>query len=298
MTRISWVCDWDCMIGEGGGGEMSEKVVITEGIRRGHDIELCTPNTADKNKVFKSDLVIIGNASRLSQQFLAQVSEQQEIVMYVHDFWPLCKFRLFYSDLEKCKTLCPNLALAKKLLLASSLNIFLSPLHKKLWMRAIPELELERSYLHVSPVDTNLFVPLDVPKVPTSTLCINCLMKFKDLDNVIKYAEEHLERTITCVGGQEKGIQLPPNIVPVGAVSQEELPGMYSQSEEFLHLPNYVEPCGRSTIEAKLCDIPLKLNKLVGVASYKEFKWDRERFAEWIAGSARRFWRKLEEEVM
>ena len=298
MTRISWICDHDCMIGEGGGGELSEKVVIMEGIRRGHDIDMCTPNTPDKNSVFKSDIAVIGNASRFSPQFLAQVSEQQEIVNYIHDFWPLCKFRLFYSDLEKCKTICPNLPLAKKLLLSSSLNIFLSPLHKRIWLRAIPQLETKASYLHVSPVDTNLFVPLDVPKVPKSTLCINCLMKFKDLDNVITYAEEHPERTITCVGGQEKGVQLPPNIVPVGGVSQEELPGMYAQSEEFLHLPLYCEPCGRSTIEAKLCDIPLKLNKLVGVASYKEFKYSRDEFVEWIAGSARRFWRELEKEVL
>jgi hypothetical protein len=297
MTKISWICDHDCMIGEGGGGELSEKVVITEGIRRGHDIELCTPNTPDKNKVFKSDIVIIGSGSRLPQQFLVQVSERQEIVNYIHDFWPLCKFRLFYSDLEKCKTICSGLGLAKKLLLSSSLNIYLSPLHKRIWLRAIPELALQMSYLHVSPVDTNLFVPLDVPKIPNSSLCINCLMKFKDLENVITYAKEHPERTITCVGGQEKGVQLPPNIVPVGGVSQDQLPSMYAQSEEYLHLPNYVEPCGRSTIEAKLCDIPMKLNKLVGVASYPEFKWDRERFAAWIENSAHRFWRKLEQEV-
>ncbi len=295
MTKISWICDLDCMIGEGGGGELSEKVVITEGIKRGHEIELCTPNTPDKSKVLKSDLVILGSGSRFPQQFLAQVSEQQEIVMYVHDFWPLCKFRLFYSDLEKCKTLCPTLPFAKKLLLSSSLNIFLSPLHKRIWVRAIPELKEKDDYLHVSPVDTNLFVPLDVSKVPNSSLCINCLLKFKDLENVISYAKEHPERTITCVGGQEKGVQLPPNIVPVGGVAQDQLPGMYSQSEEYLHLPNYCEPCGRSTIEAKLCGAPLKLNKLVGVESYKEFKYSRDKFAEWIAGSARRFWRRVEE---
>ena len=298
MTRISWICDYDCMIGEGGGGELSEKVVIMDGIRRGHDIDRCTPNTPDKNRVFKSDISIIGNASRFSAQFLAQVSEQQEIVNYIHDFWPLCKFRLFYSDLEKCKTICSGLGLAKKLLLSSSLNIYLSPLHKRIWLRAIPELKEEDDYLHVSPVDTNLFVPLDVQKVPKSTLCINCLMKFKDLDNVIQYAEEHTERTITCVGGQEKGVQLPPNIVPVGGVAQDQLPSMYSQSEEYIHLPLYCEPCGRSTIEAKLCGTPLKLNKLVGVASYKEFKYSRDEFAEWIAGSARRFWREIETEVL
>jgi hypothetical protein len=73
---------------------------------------------------------------------------------------------------------------------------------------------------------------------------------------------------------------------------------MLAQTEEFLHLPQYTEPCGRTTIEAKLCGAPLKLNKLVGVASYNEFKYDRDRFAAWIEDSARRFWRKIDKGVL
>jgi hypothetical protein len=286
------------MIGEGGGGELSERAVITEGIRRGHDIELCTPSTPNKSIILKAEIAIIGNASRFSPQYLAQVSEQQELVMYIHDFWPLCRHRLFYSALDKCKTTCPHLPFAKKMLLSSSLNIFLSPLHKKMWLRAIPELKGVKTYLHVSPVDTKTFVPLDVPKIPNSTLCVNCLLKFKDLENVIQYAKTNPERTITCVGAKEANGKLPPNVIPIGAVSQEELPGMYVQTEEFLHIPNYCEPCGRTTIEAKLCGAPLKLNKLVGVASFKEFKYDRDRFAKWIAGSSTRFWKAIEKGVL
>jgi hypothetical protein len=298
MTKISWICDYDCMIGEGGGGELSERAVIVEGIRRGHDILMCTPNTPNKNAVMNADLAIIGNASRFSTRYLAQVSEQQEVVLYIHDFWPLCKHRLFYSALDKCKTTCPHLPFAKKMLLSSSLNIFLSPLHKKMWLRAIPELKDIEAYLHVSPVDTKTFVPLDAPKIPNSTLCVNCLLKFKDLDNVIQYAKAYPERTITCVGAKEANVKLPPNVIPIGAVSPAEMPGMFAQSEEFLHLPNYIEPCGRTVIEAKLCGAPLKLNKLVGVASFKEFKYDRGRFAAWIGDSARRFWNKVEKEVI
>lgn len=299
MTKISWICDFDCMIGEGGGGELSERAVIVEGIRRGHDILMCTPNTPNKNAVMNADLAIIGNASRFSTQYLVQVSEQQQLVMYIHDFWPLCRHRLFYSDLNKCKTTCQHLPFAKKMLLSSSLNIFLSPLHKMMWLRAIPDLKDIGSYLQVSPVDTEKFVPLDVPKLPNSTLCVNCLLKFKDLENVIKYAKIHPERTITCVGAKEANVKLPPNVIPIGAVSQEELPGMYVQTEEFLHLPNYCEPCGRSVIEAKLCGVPkLTLNELVGAASYKEFKYDRDEFAKWIEGSARMFWSKIEKEVL
>ena len=295
MPKIGWVCDYDCMVGEGGGGELSERAVIVEGIKRGHDIEIVTPHTPNKQGVLTADIVILGSGSRFSPQLLAQLVEQQEVVMYLHDFWPLCKYRLFYSDLEKCKTTCPNLPLTKKLLLSSTLRIFLSPLHQRLWERAIPELADRDAYLHVSPVDTDLFQPMDVPKVPNSSLCVNCLARFKDLDNTIKYAKKHPERTITCIGAQEPNVKLPANIVPIGNVPQVEMPGMYAQTEEFLHLVNYCEPCGRTTIEAKLCNTPLKLNKLVGVASYKEFKYGRDKFAAWIKDSPRRFWRKIEE---
>ena len=299
MTAISWISDWNCMTGEGGGGEMSERAVIEEGIRRGHEIELVTPNSPNQNKVASTDFIIMGNATRFAPRFLAQLSEQQEIVMYVHDFWPLCRFHLFYPDLERCKTICPNLSFAKKLLLSSSLNIYLSPLHQKLWYRAIPELADRPSYLHVSSVDTKTFIPMDVPKLPNSSLCVNCLLKFKDLKNVIQYAKEHPERTITCAGAKEGGMEYPENIVPIGQVSPTDLPGMLSQTEEFLHIPNYCEPCGRTTIEAKLCDVPkLVLNKLVGVASYKEFKYSRDEFSDWIADSARRFWKQIEGEVL
>jgi hypothetical protein len=125
------------------------------------------------------------------------------------------------------------------------------------------------------------------------------LLKFKDLENVIQYAKTHPERTITCVGAKEANVKLPSNVIPIGAVSPEELPGMYVQTEEFLHIPNYCEPCGRTVIEAKLCGVPkLVLNELVGVASYPEFKYDRDEFAKWIGGSARIFWEQVEEVIV
>jgi glycosyltransferase involved in cell wall biosynthesis len=299
MTKIAWIADYNPLEGQGGGAELSEKAVILEGIRKGHEINLFIPNTPQPNEVLNADFVIIGNASRWAPNLLSKVIEQQEVVNYVHDFSPLCHYRLFFPDLEKCKTTCPNLLFTKKMMLNSSLNIFLSPLHYKVWKRVLPELEDVPHYLHVSTVDTSLFKPLDVPKVPNSALCVNCLLKFKDLDNVIKYANENTDKTITCVGGKEDKLKLPQNIVYIGGVPNAQLPGMYSQTEAFFHCPSTVEPCGRSTIEAKLCGVPkLILNKLVGVASYKEFKYDREEFAQWVEDSPKRFWKAIEKEVL
>lgn len=298
MIKVAWICDYNPLTSEGGGAELSEKEVILEGIRKGYEINLFTPNTPQPKEVLTADFVIIGNASQWAPNFLSRIIEQQEVVNYVHDFFPLCHYRLYFPDLEKCKTTCPHLSYTKKMMLNSSLNIFLSPLHYKVWKRVLPELEDVPHYFHVSSVDSSVFKPLDVPKAPNSVLCVNCLLKFKDLDNVIKYANENTDKTITCIGAKENKVRLPSNIVYLGGMSQVELPGMYSQTEAFFHCPSTLEPCGRSTIEAKLCGVPkLILNKLVGVVSYKEFKYERDDFAKWVSKSPQRFWKKIEKEV-
>ena len=297
MTKISWIADYNPLEGQGGGAELSEKAVILEGIRKGYEINLFTSNTTQPNEVLNADFVIIGNASRWPPNFLSRIIEQQEVVNYVHDFFPLCHYRLYFPDLEKCKTTCPHLSYTKKMMLNSSLNIFLSPIHYNVWKRVLPELEDVPRYLHVSTVDSSLFKPLDVPKVANSVLCVNCLLKFKDYDNVIKYANENTDKTIMCIGAKEN--KVPSNIVCLGGIPQVELPGMYSQTEAFFHCPSTVDPCSRATIEAKLCGVPkLILNKLVGVASYKEFKYDRVEFGRWVEDSPKRFWKEIEKEVM
>ena len=296
--KVAFISDYNCMGGEGSGAELSEKAVLLEGIRKGYDIQLFTPNSPQPNEVFNADFIIIGNASRWASSFLSKLIEQQEVINYIHDSFPLCKWRLFYPDLPKCR-ICPNLSFAKKMLLNSTLNIFLSPLHYRMWKRVLAELKDVPSYLHVSTVDINLFKPSNTLKIPNSVLCINCLLKCKDLDNVIKYAEDNPDKTITCVGGIEEKLKLPRNIDYIGGVPNTQLPNMYAQTEAFFHCPNTIDACSRATIEAKLSGVKrLILNKLIGVASYKEFRYERAEFANWIDGSPKRFWEAIQKEVM
>ena len=298
MTKISWIQDFN-IFEPHGGAELSDKAVFKEGVKRGYDMELVNPETANIQNVISDDLVIISNASRYSPDFLSKIVETTEYVIYQHDFVFLCKWRLFYPDLDKCKNTCPVLPFTRKMMLNSSLNIFLSPLHYNVWKRVLPELKDIPHHLHVSTVDTSVFKPLDTPKVPNSVLCINCLLKFKDLDNIIEYAQKNPDKRITSIGGIEGGVKLPQNIAYMGGVQNTQLPQIYAQTEAFFHKPNTVEPCGRTTIEAKLCGVPnLILNNLVGVASYPQFKYERDKFAKWVQGGPKRFWAKIEKEVL
>ena len=298
MTKIAWIADFNPFTGAGSGAELSEKAVIEEGIRKGQSIDLCLPNTPAMNEVHKADLVVIGNAQRFPQQYLAKVSETTEYVMFLHDQWPHCVHRVFYPDLQKCKTTCPYISFTKKMLLNASLNIFLSPLHYRVYQRGIPEIKDVEHYLHVPTVKME---PVDVPRIPNSVIGINVLYSFKSKENDLAYATEHPELTFTFYGGTDDpkiSEKLPKNCVVMGHIPQGEMSSIYSQAQSFIHLPNHVMACERCVIEAKLCKVPsLILNKLVGVVSYPEFrKLSYDDFADWVGNSANRFWDKIEKE--
>ena len=297
--KVAWICDYNQFAGEGSGAELSEKSVIEEGIRKGYSIDLVLPNTPAINEVHRADLVIIGSTTRFSRQYLAKVTETTKYVMFLHDMSPICSWRAFFPDLPKCKKTCPNLNFTKKLLLNSSLNIFLTPLHYRVWCRVIPEIKNIEHYLHVPTVKME---PIDgVQRIPNSVVGINVLWSFK-AGNVLAYATEHPELTFTFYGGTDNPKivnELPKNCVAMGRVAQEEMAGIYSQAQSFIHLPSHVMAAERTVIEAKLCGIPkLILNKLVGVTSYKQFKYDRDDFAAWVGNSANRFWEKIEKEML
>lgn len=312
--KVVFIADHNCLGGEGGGAEMSEREVIMEGIMRGYDIHIVSPSSpilsANNLNQFLTfiadvDLAVIGNASRFSRQLLEKITETTEYVFYVHDFFPLCHYRLYFPDLDKCKTTCKNLPFTKKFMLNSSLNIFLSPLHFRVWQRVIPELADAPYHLHPSTIDPERFRPLEVPKVPNSVLGVNSLLQFKGRDNVLDYAKHHPDKTFTFVGGIEPGTKLLPNCHYIGWVPQVEMPGMYAQSEYVVHLPSTVEPFSRICMEAYLCGAKIIGNKLIGAFSYPQFKskskrkkYNRDELAEWLVDGPKRFWKRLEGEVL
>lgn len=278
-----------------GGGALSDHAVIIEGIRRGHEIEVVNSETIITIGVRNFDLLVISNAFKASPDLLVRSSKALPYVMYLHDYFPGCPYHLHYPWAEKCKS-CKNLPLVRELLLNSHLNIFLSPLHLQAWSWMIPELKDHPHHLHVSPVDTELFKPMEgVQRIPNSVLTINTLLEFKGLENTLKYMQEHPEKHFTYIGAKDDRIPLPKNVGAYGFVAGSTLPEFYNQAEAFLMLPSNPEPCCRTVIEAKLCGVPkLIINDLVGVASYPEFNLSLDKFREWVAGSSGRFWDKIE----
>lgn len=293
--RIAWLTDYNPMEASAAGGALSDRACVIEGIKRGHSFDVVNKDTLKAIGIANFDLMIISNAHFFDLNELLQASRIVPYIFYSHDYWPLCQYKLFYAMQEKCKH-CKNLPFTRQLLLNSILNIFLSPLHLEAWSYAIPELKDHAHHLHVSPVDTELFHPIEgVKRIPNSVLGINSLVRFKGASKVLEYVREHPELIFTFVGAKDEDINLPGNAVFTGYVANSTLPEFYSQAEHFIHLPTNIMPCERTVIEAMLCEVPkLILNENVGVASYSEFKLKGEEFRQWIANSPKRFWDRIE----
>jgi len=292
--RVLWLQDIGPFCQQGG-AQLSDHACILEGIRRGHEVVIGLPEYVREGALEHSDLVVVSNATRFDARFLVRAAERRPYVMYLHDYWPLCKYRLYYPMLEKCRR-CGSLGFARRMLLGSSLNVFLSPLHLDAWAFVIPELRGHPRHLHPSPVDTERFRPTGSRRVPNTVLGVNCLLPFKGAERVLEYAAQHPELSFTFVGARGNA-KLPGNCRFLGYVPNERMPELYSTCEYFVHLPKSPQPCERTAIEAKLCGAKLIINPLVGAASYDWFRRDVETVRKHIRGAPAKFWESIEREV-
>lgn len=292
--RIAWLTDFNPFEPTPGGGALSDRACIVKGMQLGHKIDIISSDSLGAAGLANYDLLVVSNAFRIDPGLLIQTSSILPYIMYLHDYWPLCPYHLYYPMTIKCKT-CNNLPFTRELLLNSLMNIYLSPLHLETWSYVIPELKEQDHYLHVSPVDTELFEPLEVPRIPNSVLMVNSLLDYKGAENTLKFINENKDLAFTYIGAKDDKYKLPPNVGSYGYVAPGTLPEFYSQAESFLFLPSTPQPCTRTVIEAKLCGVPkLIINDLVGVASFPEFKLQDGEFRKWIEESPYRFWLAIE----
>lgn len=293
--RIAWITDYNPFDVTPGGGALSDKACIIKGMQTGHTIDIISSDALGAAGIANYDLMVVSNAFKINFNELLHATKILPYVMYLHDYWPLCTYHLYYPMTQKCKV-CSNLSVTLELLLNSKLNIYLSPLHLDAWSYVIPELKEHPHYLHVSPVDTELFRHIEgVQRIPNSVLMVNSLLDYKGAENTLKHITDHKDLAFTHIGAKDDKYPLPHNVGVYGYVAPSTLPEFYSQAESFLFLPNTPQPCTRTVIEAKLCGVPkLILNDLVGVASFPEFKLQGDEFRQWIAESPYRFWLAVE----
>lgn len=290
--KFTWIQDLDFM-SQSGGAQNTDKVHFLEGIRRGHDMSILTPQ-ADSNILLTDDSpVIISNmmAGFRLELFQQLVERRKPCIWFFHDYQPLCKYRLFYPMLGKCKS-CHRKENWLPIFLEARLLIWLSPLHRESWLWSCPELEQKPYAIVPSPIEPSQFYDMKLPR--EGIICVTSLFEFKGRKCVLQWAKDHSDQKITCVGGNPlPGEPLPPNCRDVGQIPPWQMNETYNKHKMFLHLPATPQPFDRTVPEAYLAGCDVIGNKLVGALSYDWFR-SRGEVAEHCGSSSRLFWEKIE----
>ena len=264
-----------------GGAEQTDRAHIVHGLRMGHDIEVVTPMSP--LNVSWADLVVVSNAAAFRVEELKAVSAPY--VLLLHDYWGLCRWRLFYPMLDKCRD-CYLKPRFLPLLFGSELIVWLSPLHRESWLFTYPELEHHPHALVPSAIDVDQFFDMGLQR--HGAVAVNSGLKFKGYDQVRDWAEEHGEAAVTLVGPVEG--PMPPNVALVGHVPVREMNHLYNRHERLLHLPQNPMPFDRTVAEAYLAGCEVQANELVGALSWPFFREGRDGVRQALKTASSDFW--------
>ncbi|TMK98002.1 MAG: glycosyltransferase [Actinobacteria bacterium] len=188
------------------------------------------------------------------------------------------------GDVASCPATCSR-NFANRIYRQARVAVFVSPMHRRL-IEAVIGVPLPQSVVYSRPqIDTSRFRPLGLPR-DIDVLYVGSINKAKGYENLIaRFGADRL----TFVGPNYLGKPVQGNWL--GPVSQELLPTVYNRARIFAHLPEWIEPMGRTVVEAALCGCELVLNDRVGVTSYPPRDWqDPTR----VGANAERFWSDLE----
>ena len=286
---ISWLQDMDIM-SESGGAQLTDRAHFYEGIRRGHDLELITPQS-QVNAL--PTPVVVSNASLFPLDLFQDLQRSgKPYIFFCHDYWPICKYRLYYPMADLCKS-CYLKERWLPILAGARLIIWLSPLHRESWLWLYPELASVPYHLAPSPVNPGKFRDLGGER--QGVVAVDSLADFKGKKHVLKWAAEHPQVRVAFVG-PANGAVLPANCRVLGWVPYSEMNQVYNHYEALLHLPQSPSPFDRTTAEAYLAGCRIIGNPLIGALSYPWFT-SREEVANHCRNSPREFWEAVEKVI-
>jgi len=293
--KVAFLQDMDFHIHKGG-AELSDSFVFNEGLRRGYDMRLVLPESFSKTIVDQSDMFIISNATRFRKEDLLYIAQNKPCVMYLHDYFPLCNYRLYFPMISKC-TKCKNKPFAEALLTKSILNVFLSPLHLKAFSSIIPSIRDHPYHLHPSTIDVDLFRPNNgIKRLENTALAVNPFT-FKGLENLIAYKKENPDIEYHWLGHSDQPDKLEKSgWKHLPRVLHEDMPKLYSTYQYYVHLPNSPQPFERTICEAYMCGCSLIVTPLIGAMSYDWFV-SREEVRKHVKDPHKQFWEAVEKHV-
>ena len=280
-----------------GGAQYTDEGMVIEGIRQGHWISTRQANDYSLQEIEESDLVIASNIVTFNNRQLEGLMENGTPVIYfLHDH-NFCKWRAYFPMGPPCNEECLRRALWEKLYYEAKGIIYLSPLHFESHKTWFPTLDTVPHLITPPPIRLEQFVERDkdlkLERVANSVVYVGPMIRYKGIENILKYAEEHPEYNYHFVGPdfddwEAKVVQAGHKYW--GKIANTALWKIYRRYEYFIHLPSYPMPAERTAIEAAICGCKLIVNDLVGMTSYPWFHEGRDSIIKHTTESPKRFW--------
>ena len=276
--KIAWVADFTVQDYKSGGAQYTNEMYIKEGIKRGHKIDILTKEFDLTNGY---SFYILNNITHFSNQFLNKIIDGKKNYMRIeHDYYTLDNINNF-----------------PKLFKNSFLNIFMSDIHMNEYLKKI---EVHNADYITSPVDIEKFIPKG-DKDNKMVVWVGSFSPHKGVKNILSYAKTKSRWTFYLFGknlGPEylNRSTVPENCKIMGEVEQDELIKYYQKARYVIHLPNWIEPTGRSVMEGYLCGCDLIINNRVGYM-HEDWNWNDYEEIKSYCKTEKELWIKIEDRL-
>jgi glycosyltransferase involved in cell wall biosynthesis len=303
--KISWLSYLDPFVFSGG-GELSNRTLIEIGRRRGHQITVSPWLRHRPQRLARrlglsrhvqvdwdADLFVLADirnqgprSDRFPEHIVDRALATGRSVVIANAWVDVCALDMpCAGNRADCPKSCSR-AWANRLYGAARAAVFVSPMQGKL-IESVIDVPLPDTVVLSRPqIDTSLFRPLEIER-DIDVLYVGTINEAKGYDNLI---ERFGPDRLTFVG--PNFLDGPIQGTWLGPMAHEQLPEIYNRARTFAHLPKWIEPMGRTVVEAALCGCELVLNDRVGVTSYEPQDW---REPSRVQGNTELFWSDLED---
>jgi glycosyltransferase involved in cell wall biosynthesis len=302
--RVTWITFLDPFV-LNGGGELSQRAAILEGRARGHKINLTAFLGARPQRALRrlgilrsvdvdwnADLFVLADLRnypefprRLPNELIDRVLATGRAAISQQAWVDVCPLDMpCGGNREACCSSCHR-AWGNYLYSRAGIAIFVSPMQQRM-IESVLDVPLPEAQIVLRPpIDAQRFRTLRQER-DIDVLYVGTISRAKGYYQLLgRFGADRL----TLVG--RSTLSEPVEGTHLGAVPNEELPGIYNRARVFAHLPEWYEPMGRTVVEAALCGCELVLNDRVGVLSFPDSEW---RDPEVVSRNGQRFWEDLE----
>lgn len=302
--RIEWISFLDPFV-HSGGGELSQRALIRGGRDRGHDIRSRgylreRPQRAlrrvglhrSMRVDFGAEAFVLANIrnapsfpARIPDVLISRVLDSGRAAIFQDAWVDVCRFDLpCMGDISRCRPDCDR-EFARTLYSRARVGIFNSPRSREAIAGIVDVALPDRCIFSRPAIDTDRFRPLGLER-DIDVLYVGTISAHKGYYELLeRFGPERL----TLAGTNRLGETVKGNYL--GSVAYDDLPELYNRARIFAHLPRWLEPMGRTLVEASLCGCEIIVNERVGVTSYPREEWTNP---DVIRTAIDRFWDEFE----